>query len=311
MPELKLRIIGMHCLSCEKVLKKALLALPYIQDVKINYTNEIAILTCTQQPNLHEIIQTIQQSGYDATLSNGNPIKEAANATNFKQYVKNIRQRERIEGKIIRYAIAIFFILAALEILAYYAFFQNIQNFFNSYGYYLIFLIISITIASISLLHIKIYGDKFSCMSGMMIGMTSGMISGFLIGMLVAATNGMFIGSVAGIFIGMVTGLTAGKCCGVMGIMEGTMAGFMGGLMGAMTTLMMLNDNLKLIIPIVVFICASILIGLDYMIYKEMKDSKTIIPDYTFLLLITATFIITIAITFLMILGPKSALFIQ
>src|SRR3989344_8568927 len=306
MQELKLRIIGMRCLSCEKLLKKAILTLPYISDVKISFTNEIATLNCTKESNLHEIIYIIQQAGYDATLFNGTLPKES---TSFKSYIRHLKQKDRVEGKLIIYAISILFILAALEILAYYAFFRNIQNFFNSYGYYLIFMVISITITGISLLHIKIYGDKFSCMSGMIIGMTSGMISGFLIGMLVAATNGMFIGSVAGIFIGMVTGLTAGKCCGVMGIMEGTMAGFMGGLMGAMTTLMMLNDHLRLIILLIVLISLSILIGLDYMIFKEMKDSKPVIPEYSFLLLTTTSFIITIIITFLMILGPKSALF--
>jgi len=309
MPELKLRIIGMHCLSCEKVLKKALLRLPYIYDVEIKYTDEIAIIKSNEDlsKNVHEVIKVIQQAGYDAMLYNGNVPKEEH--ANFKSYIKQIKQKDNVEGKIIRYAVAVLFILGALEVLTYYAFFKNIPDFFNSYGYYLIFLVISIVISSISLMHIKVYGDRFSCMSGMMIGMTSGMISGFLIGMLVAATNGMFIGSVAGIFIGMIVGIIAGKCCGVMGVMEGVMAGLMGGLMGAMTTLMMLNDHLRLIILLIVLISLSILIGLDYMIFKEMKDSKPVIPEYSFLLLTTTSFIITIIITFLMILGPKSALF--
>ena len=308
MPELKLRIIGMHCLSCEKILKKELLKLPYIHDVEIKYTDEIAIIKSNEDlsKNVHEVIKVIQQAGYDAMLYKGSMPKEHAN---FKSYIKQIKQKDNAESKIIRYSIAVLFILTALEYLAYYAFFKDIPNFFNSYGYYLIFLIISVVMISISLLHIKIYGDRFSCMSGMMIGMTSGMISGFLIGMLVAATNGMFIGSVAGILIGIIAGIIAGKCCGVMGVMEGMMAGLMGGLMGAMTTLMMLNDHLRLIIPIVVLISISILTGLDYMIFKEMKDSKPAIPEYSLLLLVTTSFIITIIITFLMILGPKSGLF--
>lgn len=141
-----------------------------------------------------------------------------------------------------------------------------------------------------------------------MIGMTIGMISGFLIGTVVGATNGMFIGSLAGISMGMFAGIWTGKCCGVMGTMEGMMAGLMGGLMGAMTSLMMLNDNLKLIIPIIVLASLIILIGLDYMIYKETVG-KNNINKYGFIELVTFCFIVTMALTFLMIYGPKSLLF--
>ena len=165
-------------------------------------------------------------------------------------------------------------------------------------------------ISATSVWHIKAYGNNFSCMSGMMIGMTSGMISGFLIGLIVGATNGMFIGTVAGILVGILVGIFTGKCCGIMGIMEGMMAGLMGGLMGAMTSLMMLSDNLKIIIPILVGICAIILIGLDYMIYKEVvRDIKQKVNKYGFMAFVGLCFIITIIITFIMVLGPKSILF--
>ena len=140
--------------------------------------------------------------------------------------------------------------------------------------------------------------------------MTIGMISGFLIGLVVGATNGMFVGSIVGMTIGMSVGTWAGKCCGAMGVMEGMMAGLMGGLMGAMTSLMVLNDHLKIIIPILVIASSIILIGLDYLIYKETTGAQIRkINKPSFSSFLTLCFIVTMIITWIMVYGPKSALF--
>ncbi|MBI2498803.1 cation transporter [Candidatus Woesearchaeota archaeon] len=301
---LKLRITGMHCEACEKTLKKALSKLDHVKDIDIKYSNELAKISYNPEINVNQAIDIIRQVGYDATVANGD---YSSDNINIKGYLKNLKNKEKLEGNLIYLALGTLLVLGILEVIAYYGFFIDIPNFFNRFGYYIIFLIISVVVCGTSIWHIKAYGNSFSCMSGMMVGMTIGMISGFLIGMIVGATNGMFIGSVAGILIGMFAGSWTGKCCGVMGIMEGMMAGLMGGLMGAMTSLMLLNDNLKIIIPILVTSSVMILIGLDYMIYKETVDKTFNKPG--FMQFITFCFIVTMALTFLMIYGPKSLLF--
>lgn len=294
----------MHCESCEKVLKKNLFRVENIKDISLRYNNEIAAITYENTIDINKIIDIIRTAGYDATVMNGDSINESVN---FKKYLGDIKQSDRIEREVILVAAGILASLALLEAIAYFGFFKNIPGFFSKYGYYLIFLIISVVITGASVWHAKAYGNRFSCMTGMMIGMTTGMIAGFLVGMVISATNGMFIGSVVGILIGMSVGVWTGNCCGVMGAMEGMMAGLMGGLMGAMTSLMLLNDNLKLIIPILVLASLMILIGLDYTIYKETRNAK--LNKYEYFPYITLCFIITIALTFLMVYGPKSALF--
>ena len=304
MNTIRLKITGMHCESCEKVLKKNLLRVENIKDINLRYNNEIATIMYENVIDANRVIDVIRTAGYDATVMNGDSINETMN---FRRYLEDIKQSNRLEREVILIAIGILISLVLLELIAYFGFFKNIPDFFSKYGYYIIFLIISVVITGASIWHAKAYGNRFSCMTGMMIGMTTGMISGFLIGILIGATNGMFIGSVAGILVGMSVGIWTGNCCGAMGTMEGMMAGLMGGLMGAMTSLMLLNDNLKLIIPILVLASLIILIGLDYTIYKEARNAK--FNKYEYFPYITFCFIITIALTFLMVYGPKSALF--
>jgi len=309
MKTLKLRISGMHCESCERTLKRAIGKLPNIQEVKLKYDNEIAEIIYNQEININELIETIRQVGYDATLFNGNNSKEIK--PKFEHYINSLfDKKNEVEGKLIFNAAVSFIILLALELIAYYGFFRSIPNFWSIFGYYLIFLLISIVLIAIAIWHVKAYGNNFSCMTGMMIGMTIGMVSGFLIGLIVGATNGMFIGTIAGMTIGMSVGSWTGKCCGAMGVMEGMMAGLMGGLMGAMTSLMMLNDHLKIIIPILVIASSIILIGLDYLIYKETTGAQIRkINKPSFSSFLTLCFIVTMIITWLMVYGPRSALF--
>jgi hypothetical protein len=145
-------------------------------------------------------------------------------------------------------------------------------------------------------------------MAGMMVGMTIGMIAGFLPSFLIGGTNGMFIGSVWGMIVGIIMGVYNGKCCGVMGVMEGVMAGFMGGLMGAMTAVMMLNDHLKAMAVIVFLVSAGIIVGLNYMVFKEMRELHTTADkDQFFTIFLT---IILMSITmWIMVFGPRSSLF--
>lgn len=309
MNKLKLRISGMHCESCERTLKRAISKVDHVQNINLKYNNEIAEITYNPEINLDKLIEVIRSVGYDATALNGD-ITEIQNPK-FSHYINSLLDKKNeVEGSILKNALLIFLILLGLEAIAYYGFFQNILNFWSKFGYYIIFLVISVVISSIAIWHVKTYGNNFSCMTGMMIGMTIGMISGFLAGLIVGATNGMFIGSLAGIFIGMGVGTLTGNCCGVMGIMEGMMAGLMGGLMGAMTPLMMLNDHLKAIIPILVIASSVILIGLDYLIFKEATGIQIRkINKQSLITFLTYCFIVTMALTWLMVYGPRSILF--
>ena len=139
--------------------------------------------------------------------------------------------------------------------------------------------------------------------------MTTGMIAGFLAGFFIGATNGMFYGIVFGMAVGIFMGVWNGRCCGIMGTMEGLMAGFMGGLMGAMTSVMLLNDNLKIASVIVFALSAVIMFSLNYMIYGETKENKREMREnYWIIVLLSA--ILTGLTIWLMVYGPRSALFI-
>ena len=226
----------------------------------------------------------------------------------FKEFIKELNGN-RVEGELVKtliYSILASFITFGI---LYFLRLRNIENFFPKYGLPLFFVVLSYSLVSISLRQVRAY-KELPCMSGMMVGMTTGMIAGFLPGFYVASTNGIFIGSVFGMTLGIIFGIWNGKCCGIMGMMEGIMAGFMGGLMGAMTAFMLLNDNLKPAYVIVFVISAVIIIGLNYMIYKDMKNEKRVLYEGQFFN-IAFSFLLTIITTWLIVFGPRSGLFAQ
>ena len=224
----------------------------------------------------------------------------------FKEFTKSLT-KDGPQGELIK---TIFISLAvSFAIFGMFYFFRlkYIENFIPKYGFYLFFAVLSYALILPSIRYVRAY-KEFPCMSGMMIGMTIGMIAGFLSGFYVGATNGMFYGSVFGISVGMFFGIWNGKCCGVMGMMEGMMAGLMGGLMGAMTAVMMINDNIKIAAVILTVVSIAILLGLNYMIYKETRGAERKHKD-DFLFVPIVTFILTILTIIVMIFGPRSALF--
>lgn len=224
----------------------------------------------------------------------------------FKEFRKSLTE-DGAQGELPK-AVFISLITSFVILAIFYIFrLRYIENFIPKYGFYLFFVILSYSLILPSLRHVRVY-KELPCMAGMMIGMTLGMISGFLAGFFVASTNGMFVGSVFGMFIGIVFGILTGKCCGIMGVMEGMMAGFMGGLMGAMTSIMLLNDNLKAIGVILFIVSGVILIGLNYLIYKETKEIERRHRDSN-LFIISWSFVLTVITLVLMVFGPRSALF--
>lgn len=224
----------------------------------------------------------------------------------FKEFVNELSGK-RVEGEIIKTILISLVVSFATFVLFYYLRFRNINNFIQDYGLFIFLIILSCAIIMPGIRQVRAF-KVFPCMTGMMIGMTFGMISGFLFGFYIGATNGMFWGSVFGMAVGISLGVWKGRCCGVMGIMEGLMAGFMGGLMGAMTAVMMYNDNLRAASVIIFVICAAIIIGLNYMLYKETKNEERLYFENQFLTVILSFFITSISLWF-MVLGPKSVLF--
>jgi hypothetical protein len=212
-----------------------------------------------------------------------------------------------VEGELFKTAVIAlltsFFVLAVFYFLR----LKDISDFIPKYGFWIFFSILSYAIVLPSIRQVRAF-KQFPCMTGMMIGMTIGMMICFLIGFYVGATNGMFYGGFFGTAVGILLGVWNGKCCGVMGIMEGMMAGFMGGLMGAMTAVMMFNDNLKAAGVLVFIICGTILLGLNYMLFKETKGAeRERKEDHT--ITIALSFILTIVTIWLMVYGPRSQLF--
>ena len=189
----------------------------------------------------------------------------------LKEFTKELNGN-RVEGELIKTVFYSLITIFAILGILYFLRFRFIDGFLDKYGFYLFFAGLSYSFLTPSIRQVRSYRE-FSCMSGMMIGMTIGMIAGFLSGFYIGATNGMFIGSVFGMLFGMSLGVWLGSCCGYMGFMEGIMAGFMGGLMGAMTAVMMINDNLKAATIIIFIISTIIIFGLNFMIYKEMKEN--------------------------------------
>ena len=224
----------------------------------------------------------------------------------LKEFAKSLNG-EGVEGEIIK---TIFVSLATSSILlgiVYFLRFRYLQNFIPKYGFYLFFAVLSYALILPSIRQVRAY-KEFPCMSGMMIGMTIGMISGFLSGFYVGATNGMFYGSIFGISIGMLSGIWNGKCCGIMGVMEGMVAGFMGGLMGAMTAIMMFNDNMKGAGVVIFIVSAVIMLGLNFMIYKETEKAQRKHKDSE-LFIMVLSFILTSITIWIMVFGPRSVLF--
>lgn len=225
----------------------------------------------------------------------------------FKRFIKELNGN-RVEGELVK-TVVISLIVSLLTLgVLYFAYLKNNPNILPKYGFYLFFSALSVAFIMPTVRQVSRY-KEFNCMSGMMIGMTSGMIAGFLPGYYIGATNGMFLGSVFGMFIGIVIGIWLGSSCGVMGAMEGLMAGFMGGLMGAMTSVMLINDHLRLATVIISIIGYVILFGLNYMIYKEMHENESQKKEDYFLISILTLIIIAIT-TLIMIFGPRGPVYV-
>lgn len=208
-----------------------------------------------------------------------------------------------------RHIILIISIAAAsvlAEIFLYLGFFKGINS-FGKYIPYIIYLVIAVSLGGAAMHYVKLKRKELDCPTGMMVGMTIGMLSGFIFGAIIGATNGMFVGSVYGIIVGMAAGSWSMRSCGIMPIMEGMMAGLMGGIMGAMTSIMMISDNIALFMPILVGSSGIILYGMVKMISEH--DSEQASLDHS-IIVVSGLAIFSAVSTILMVYGPKSVIVI-
>lgn len=210
------------------------------------------------------------------------------------------------EKKMIQLGAVTLALLALAETAMYYGFFAGISG-FAKYTPYLFYLVISVVFIGSATWHVKHYRHGFSCNTGMMVGMTIGMMSGFMIGAIIGATNGMFMGSVTGMLTGMAVGALCTRTCGIMPVLEGLMAGLMAGLMGAMTSVMMINENIALFMPLLIGSCIVITGGMSYMVYRE--GIEAVKPDiFDMINYVSVMFVFTAVITFIIAWGPRSIL---
>ena len=220
------------------------------------------------------------------------------------------RKKLHAERQMVIVGIASFVLISIALGMLYFGYFKTVPN-VGRYAPYMVYIAVSVAVIGAGVWHVKSYRHTFSCNLGMMAGMTVGMMVGFLLGAIIGATNGMFMGSVYGMFTGMFAGGWCARNCGIMSIMEGLMAGLMGGIMGAMTTVMMINDNLAIFMPILIGSITIILAGMTVMIFRESEEHQGKIPpkdSHEIFLYVLALFVLAMFTTFLMVYGPKSAL---
>jgi hypothetical protein len=95
----------------------------------------------------------------------------------------------------------------------------------------------------------------------------------------------------------------------VLWAMEGMMAGLMGGTMGPMLTVMMLNDNVLIFLPIFLVTCLGILFGLMKIVYQEHNtnaEKQPVIEGWPLTSFLAINFLLTILLSIFILLGPRS-----
>ena len=204
------------------------------------------------------------------------------------------------EWRLFSQVITTFVLLIFFE--AIYLYYRNGQI-FSSEFLLDIYLTLSVVSVAGAVWHLKSYGtDLESAHLGMMTGMTLGMQTGMMVGIILGATDGFFVGAVITMTIAATLGAIGGTCSGVAGILEGLMAGSMGGIMGAMTGTMM-KGYLLWFMPPFMILNLIIMIGLVYMVFKEVTERKCIAHKsppkfcYFFLFNLVALTVLTLAVS--------------
>ncbi len=80
--QLKIKITGMHCASCEKLISEALKELNGVKDAVVNYAEGIGQINYDPDTlkNTKDIIKVVQKEGYNAEILSEKPVKHALEA---------------------------------------------------------------------------------------------------------------------------------------------------------------------------------------------------------------------------------------
>jgi len=66
--EWKLHINGMHCIACTLAVKKALMSVSGVQEPKVNFKNESAIVISDEKVTLRMMQDAVAKTGYSAIV---------------------------------------------------------------------------------------------------------------------------------------------------------------------------------------------------------------------------------------------------
>ena len=219
---------------------------------------------------------------------------------------------DKTQHRSIKYAAVTFLVMVLLECLAYAGFLRNIPGFLGRYAWWIFYLNISVATLGMSIHYMMTHKSKAPCMTGMMIGMTIGMQIGMMLGAVVGATNGYFSGAMVGMILGSIGGVLAGFISkSTMSWLQGLMSGIMGGTMGPMVTVMIFTDNITIFMPFYMLLNVILLFGFMKMYHEELVvDNKELVKkEIGFVTYLSASIIVTFLLLFIMVYGPKSALF--
>ncbi len=299
--EFELRLNGMTCGSCEKLIER-IATDEGASTTRVNAKEGVAIIRC-REDRLQALKSRLAQKGFPERKADG----ARGSPEGVKLYLLSLLAGEphvEVESNLMKYAVGSLVVLLAFGAFGYGYLLKAFGSPVAAVSLFLLAAGGSVMIVS-SYFHMACYRKNMSCSNGMMVGMTTGMIAGYLIGALLGATNGMFVGSVVGLAFGVGIGLALGRHCGIMGAMEGIMAGLMSGIMGAMTSIMLINDNLLAMLYILGGISITTLGGLSYMMHREAGPAPMAELGARFDNFFMASLILSALLLLTMIYGPK------
>jgi hypothetical protein len=299
--EFELRLAGMTCGSCEKLIER-IAADEGASIMHINAKDGVATLLC-REDRLDALKGRLAQKGFPEREADG----ARGSPEGVKRYLLSLLAGEphvEVESNLMKYAAGSLVVLLAVGAFGYGYLLKAFGSPVAAVSLFLLVVGGSVMVV-FSYFHMACYRKNMSCSNGMMVGMTTGMIAGYITGALVAATNGMFVGSVVGLAFGVGIGLALGRHCGIMGALEGIMAGLMSGIMGAMTSIMLINDNLLAMLYILGGISITTLGGLSYMMHREAGPAPMAELGARFDNFFMASVLLSALLLLTMIYGPK------
>lgn len=65
--EWTLKIAGMHCIACTLAVKKALMGVPGVNEARVNFKNESAVVDAEENVSLRAMQTAVARTGYTVT----------------------------------------------------------------------------------------------------------------------------------------------------------------------------------------------------------------------------------------------------